>query len=62
MNYLIAVGVESHRISLMSKCSYDNGMKDFLGNLDAEWQFNSRVHFIGIKKEEDEIGLKTTNK
>ena len=51
-NYLRALGVESHRMSLMTRCGGDSDIEGLSGYLNVAWQLNSRVHFTPMEKEE----------
>jgi len=60
-SYLTTLGVDPHRVNLVPRCSVENDIEKFLGDLDLGWQLNNRVHLIGILNEGDRISLKTIN-
>lgn len=53
-NYLMALGVESNRMSLMTRCSGDSDRERFSRYLNLAWQLNSRVHFTFMEEEWDQ--------
>lgn len=56
-NYLTSLGVESHRMSLLTRCRGDSDVEGLSGHLNVAWELNSRVHFTPMKKEGGETGL-----
>lgn len=61
-SYLVSLGVESHRMSLMTRCRGDSDIEGLSGHLDVAWQLNSRVHFTTVEKEGVKIGLKAIDR
>ena len=49
-SYLIALGVESHRMSLMTKCGSDSEIEELSEYFNLAWQLNRKSAFSSREK------------